>query len=275
MTYSVLMSVYHKESLENLKISLCSILNQTIESNNIVVVEDGPLNKQMSLYLNNMKDKYPQIVLVKLSENVGLSRALNEGLKYCNNEIIMRMDSDDYSEINRAEKLLESFEEFRDVDCIGSHVVEFRDNVDNIIFKKEVPLNHDSIVKKMKRRNSINHPSVAYKKTAIEDVGGYKDLPFNEDYYLWVRMILRGHKFLNIDDYLVRMRVNNNFYDRRKGKSYYENQKKLFEYMRGEGFITKQEYNYNVMIRYITKVLLPSNLNKFIYQNMLRKRWKK
>ena len=56
------------------------------------------------------------------------------------------------------------------------------------------------------RRNPINHPSVMFKRARIIEVGGYLDMPFFEDYYLWIRCIVAGFKFHNVQRNLVFMR---------------------------------------------------------------------
>ena len=50
--------------------------------------------------------------------------------------------------------------------------------------------------------------------------GNYKDVPFFEDYYLWVRMKTKGSIFGNLNKILVRADIDKNFYDRRSGISY-------------------------------------------------------
>lgn len=45
--YSVLMSLYKKEKPEYLKNAIDSMLNQTVKPDEIVVVEDGPLTKEL------------------------------------------------------------------------------------------------------------------------------------------------------------------------------------------------------------------------------------
>ena len=47
MEFSVLMSVYYKENPEYLKRALDSILNQTITADEIVLIKDGPLTKEL------------------------------------------------------------------------------------------------------------------------------------------------------------------------------------------------------------------------------------
>ena len=94
--YSVLMSVYYKENPEYLRQSMESILNQTISTDDFVLVCDGPLGENLDSVIKDMKKEFGSVLnVVRLPENVGLGNALNEGIKICKNELVARMDSDD------------------------------------------------------------------------------------------------------------------------------------------------------------------------------------
>lgn len=73
--YSVLMSVYFKEKPEYLQQSIESILHQTAPTDDFVLVCDGPLTSE----LDSVISKYTTLHIVRLKENGGLGRALNEG----------------------------------------------------------------------------------------------------------------------------------------------------------------------------------------------------
>lgn len=47
MEFSVLMSVYYKENPEYLKLSLDSVIKQTVPAAEIVLIKDGPLTKEL------------------------------------------------------------------------------------------------------------------------------------------------------------------------------------------------------------------------------------
>ena len=103
--YSVLMSVYYKENPAYLRQSMLSIYNQTIPTNNFVVVCDGPLTNKLNEVLFEMQEKFgPRLCIHRLPENGGLGNALKIGIKKCSNEFIARMDSDDISRPDRCEK---------------------------------------------------------------------------------------------------------------------------------------------------------------------------
>ena len=92
--YTVLMSVYWKDRPEWLRESLDSIFSQTLRPKEVVLVEDGALGDELESVIMFYKEKYDFTKVIKIEQNVGLGRALNEGLKYCSNDIVARMDSD-------------------------------------------------------------------------------------------------------------------------------------------------------------------------------------
>lgn len=116
MEYSVLMSVYYKENPIYLEQSMGSIYNQTVPTDDFVLVCDGPLTDELNAVINEMHNKFGDILhVVRLPKNVGLGNALNEGIRHCRHELIARMDSDDISYPDRCEKQLSIFEKkFRD-----------------------------------------------------------------------------------------------------------------------------------------------------------------
>src|SRR5699024_4475222 len=108
MKYSVLMSLYDGENPEYLKPSINSMFQQTVEPNEIVLVLDGPINYNLQRIVDDYKSRYPEVMkIIPLSQNVGLGKALNIGLKNCSNELIARMDTDDISLPMRCEKQLQ------------------------------------------------------------------------------------------------------------------------------------------------------------------------
>lgn len=143
--------------------------------------------------------------VVRLKKNVGLGNALNEGIKYCKNEMIARMDSDDISYPDRCEKQVVIFNTHPEVSICSGIVEEFTNNPNIVDTQRILPETNDEIVKFAKKRNPFNHPCVMYKKSAVEDVGSYQDFYLLEDYYLWLRMLMSGYQGYNIQEPLLHM----------------------------------------------------------------------
>ena len=114
--YSVLMSVYFKESPEYLRTSIESIRGQSASTNDFVVVCDGPLTSELDAVLEEEQEKFGSVLhVLRLEKNEGLGNALNKGLKLCKNELVARMDSDDISRPERCEKQIELFERYPEI----------------------------------------------------------------------------------------------------------------------------------------------------------------
>jgi glycosyltransferase involved in cell wall biosynthesis len=270
MKFSVLISLYVKEKPEYLEQALESVFSQTRPANEVVLVLDGPVTDELRSVVDGFKFRYPDILkVVPLEKNVGLGRALNEGLKHCSHEIVARMDTDDIAKPTRFSRQLEVLQNNQDIDIVGSWVDEFVGNTDNIIATRELPEDHDSLRMYAKRRSPINHPSVTFRKSAVIKAGGYEHFPLFEDYYLWVRMLMSGSKFLNITDGLTLMRVSPEMYKRRGGMKYARDEWRLQRKFREMGFISGREMALNLAIR-TTVRLSPNYLRAFVYKKLLR-----
>ena len=105
LKFSVLMSLYIKEKVEYADACFQSLLRQTVQPNEWVIVEDGPLKDEMYLLLETYEKENPGLIKrVVLDHNQGLGTALRAGVLACKNELIARMDTDDIAREDRFEK---------------------------------------------------------------------------------------------------------------------------------------------------------------------------
>lgn len=266
--FSVLMSVYDKESPEYLQESIESILNQTCLPSEIVIVQDGLLNEHLNFVLEQYKNN-PLFHICGYDKNRGLGLALNYGVSKCKYDIIARMDSDDISDRNRFEKQLKVLLQ-GGYDFVGSNTKEFIETIQNVQSVRLMPESNEDILAYSKKRNPFIHPSIMTYKKAILDSGNYQDCYLCEDYDLWIRMIEKGYKFYNIQEYLVFMRVNKNFYKRRGGLKYCRSivafKRKIFK----KGYMNRRTY---LKTKYATIIvsLMPGFLREIVYKKLLRK----
>ncbi|MDG0888948.1 glycosyltransferase [Paracholeplasma manati] len=269
--YSILMAVYRKDNPDHFDLSIRSMLNQTIQSNDFVIVCDGSLTDELNQIIENHTRNNDKIVIHRLSENVGLGNALNAALPLCKNELVARMDSDDYSLPNRIEKQLKIFQNNPNIDIVSGFVEEYDETMTNKISIKKLPLKHDDIYKYSKKRNPFNHPTVMYKKSKVLEVDGYKHLYLYEDYYLWIRMLLNGARAENIDDVLLNMRTGISMIKRRGGYKYFKEGMKLQKYMFKRKHISFFRYCYNSLVRFVVQVILTHSMRKIFFVKALRK----
>ena len=270
--YSVLMSVYKNEKPEELEQSIDSMLKQTLKTNQFVLVEDGPLTDKLDEIIDNYDKSNPGVFcIVKLKENIGLGRALDEGIKNCKNELIARMDADDISLSIRCEKQVKLFNEDFDLDIVGTFIDEFYDEPNNVVSRRVVPKNHEDIVEFMKKRSPFNHPTVMYKKSAVIDAGGYGKMRRKQDLDLFSRMINNNAKTANVGESLLLFRSNEDNFKRRKSwsycKSYIEVQYAIWK--RGHCSFFDLAY---VVLGQTILFLAPLPILKFISNKFLRKK---
>lgn len=271
MQYSVLMSVYKNENPLFLRASIDSILNQTIKTDDFVIVWDGPLPLDLMRVLESYEIKFPEIFrFLKLRVNVGLGNALNQGVRYCRHQLVARMDTDDVAVSERMEWQLEAFEKNPQLALCGGQIAEFMSEHDTVNSIREVPCDWDEIYVYAKKRNPMNHMSVMFRKEAVLDAGNYLHMDMAEDYYLWVRMLLRGYQAENLPQVLVKARVGNGMFDRRGGLRYAKSMCRLLKTFYKYGFINRRELVIGILVRSLIS-FIPSDMRKIIYQKKLRK----
>lgn len=265
--FSVLISVYYKEVPEYLDLSLESITDkQILKPNEIVLVKDGLLTKELDNVIEKYIKKYPNLFkIVALEKNYGLGKALNVGLKNCSNELVARMDGDDISKPERFKEQIEIFKNNSNIDICGSWIDEFqmKDKKIEIQSIRKVPKTNDEIYKKLKFVCAFNHPTVMYKKSRVIKIGSYLQTFALEDYYLWVRLALNKCKMYNIQKSLIYFRITDGTVKRRGGIKLLKSDLKFQKYLLKEEFINKREFIKNIFI-YGTYRIIPWRIRKIL-----------
>ena len=135
---------------------------------------------------------------------------------------------------------------------------------------RNVPTKDEDIKKYMKTRCAMNNVTVMFRKADLLSVGGYLDWYYNEDYYLWIRMWLKGLRFANIPEVLVRVRVGKDMYQRRGGRKYFKSELGIQNYMLKNKLISLPTYILNVLKRLIVQRLLPNRLRGWVFRTFAR-----
>lgn len=269
--FSVLMSVYKNEKSTYLNASLKSIENQTVVPNEIILVEDGPLTKELYEVVDTHRNKFGEgFKVVVLNKNQGLGNALRIGTKYVSTKWIARMDTDDIAVLNRFELQLREVEKNPQLAVIGGQVDEFEGSIDNIVGKRIVPCSQVDIYKFIKWRSPFNHPTVMINKTMLEKVGGYENKGKLEDYFLWAKILAKGYPVINLSQVLVHMRVDSGMYGRRGEVKNLKPILELKKYLLDNNIINKKEMIFSSFLN-ITNIFVPVWLRKKIYKNILHK----
>lgn len=272
--FSIITSVYKNDKPEFVRGALDSMLvHQGVKPNEIVLIQDGPVPEDLAAVLTEYESKYPEVMhVIRLAKNGGLGNALKLGVENAKYDLCARMDSDDICLPDRFEKQLAYLEAHPECDIVGGQMTEFIDTPDNIVGRREVPLTNKEIYEFMKSRCALNHVTVMFRKEAVLKAGNYQDWFWNEDYYLWVRMMMAGCKFANIPDVAVNVRSGADQYARRGGKKYFDSEIGIKKLMLEKGMITRKEYIINYIQRFIIQLLLPNSVRGWVFRTFARKK---
>ena len=200
---SVLMSLYYKENPKYLNLALNSIFSNTVQPNQVVLVLDGPIGKELMMIIDKYKQLYSSLNVFPQEKNLGLSAALNIGLEHCRNEIIFRMDTDDICYSNRFERMLNVYEDNPELELIGSYATMINESGEKLKLMTS-PSSQKDIYSKVWTCPFI-HPTVSFKKSVLKRIGNYNPNsgPRQDDYELWFRCVAGGIKCINLQEPLL------------------------------------------------------------------------
>lgn len=271
MEYAVIMSIYIKVPVEYLKISIESVLNQTMLPKQFIIVKDGPLTVEQNKLIEMVKAKNNDIVeIINFESNRGCGTAYNEAIKICKTKYAMIMDSDDYIIPNKNEKQLEFLNKNTKYDIVGSNVDEFIDTTDNVVAHRILPEKHEQIIKFAHKRCPLAQPTAMFNVESVIKAGSYLESKLTEDYDLYIRMIMNNCKFYNFQKVFTYMRVNEDFYNRRGGLKYLKPILGFKYKWYRKGFYSFKEFIITSSSSLIVSIV-PNKLRTLIYKKLLRK----
>lgn len=262
--FTVLQSVYSKDNPQFLHESLQSIADNTLQPVCVVLVKDGMLTPELESIIESWCTKLP-LKVVGYEENHGLGYALNYGLQFVRTELVARMDSDDVCMPARFEKQAAFMELHPEIALLSGYIDEFIDDENTVVSRRYVPIQHAEIERYLKKRNAFNHMAMMFRKAAVQAAGGYQEVPYFEDYDLWIRVIQAGYAAENLCEVLVKVRIGNDMIGRRHGISYCRKELFFLKRQYRSHFLSAWEYLSLVLVRVPVR-LLPKNILGFIYR---------
>ncbi len=197
------MSVYNGEKY--LSQSVESILNQTYENFEFVIIDDGSTDNSYSI-LKQYASQHSQIVLIKNEKNLGLTKSLNLGLKIAKGKYIARQDHDDISHPERLEKEVRYLDQNPDVMLVTGNL-KLIDSLGQFINNTKRFMEQKLIAWYLLFYNVIGgHSLVMFRREEVVALGGYYEaFLYGQDYQLWLRLVETG-KIVILPEVLLQWR---------------------------------------------------------------------
>jgi glycosyltransferase involved in cell wall biosynthesis len=204
---SILLPCFNAES--TLDEALTSLAEQSFREFEVICLDDGSQDNTPAI-LEEWSQRDSRFIRVR-EEHEGVVKAANSGLSHCRAPIILRMDADDRCHPDRLKLQREFLLQNPDVDVVGSLVEGFpKDQVGEgfqLYFQwLNSLIHHEDICREIFIESPLANPSTAFRKSWIEEMGGYQDRGWPEDYDLWLRAYLAKAKFAKIPQVLLEWR---------------------------------------------------------------------
>ena len=267
---SILMSVYRRDNEQLFGKAVESAYANTLLPDEFVLVIDGPIPPKLQNKIKELSTKFPLTVL-PLDANVGLAKALNEGLKIISTEWVARADADD---INLNHRFASQAQLLADhdskLDLMGGSIQECELDGTPVAIRSTA-LSHRDILGFAKRRNPFNHMTVIYRTSLARTAGtgGYPCIHLKEDYALWASMLHAGARTANTNKILVQATAGRNMLRRRGGIKYAAAEIQLQRHLVNCHIKNHMQALFDGLMR-ATVFLLPSAIRGFLYERFLR-----
>lgn len=211
---SIIMGVYNGSKF--IRDSIDSIINQTYKNWEFIICDDCSSDNTINI-LEEYAQKDSRIKILRNDKNLGLAATLNRCLENCTGEYIARQDDDDISMPNRLEKQMKFLRDNEHFSLVGSRA--YLIDKDNNIWGKSSTSVEVPAAKNLLNGPCFIHPSIMIKKSVLEELNGYDAKALRvEDYDLWFRFFAKNYRAYNMQEELIKYRLDTHSYSKRKYK---------------------------------------------------------
>jgi glycosyltransferase involved in cell wall biosynthesis len=204
---SVLLPCYNAAA--TLPEALDSLAAQTFADFEIVAIDDGSTDDTPAI-LRTWAARQPRLKIVTRPHG-GIVQALNAGWRASSAPLLARMDADDRCHPQRLERQAAYLREHAEVAVLGCQVTgfpaaELRGGFQVYIAWSNGLISDAELRREMFVESPLVHPSVMMRRAWLEQIGGYQDHGWAEDYDLWLRLYLAGARFYKLPEVLLEWR---------------------------------------------------------------------
>ena len=209
---SIVLSAYNSEKF--LKQALESVLNQSYKEYEFILFDDASTDSTKKI-IQNFANKDARIVAVYNDINNGLTRNLNKAISLAKGAYIARMDADDIALPTRIEKQVDFLDKNPEIDIVGAAAIDIDEDANEIQLRTS-PQFHDDIIALLPKANPMIHSTVVFRKKSFASIGYYNEAyRTTQDYEMWFRAAGIGLKFHNLNETLLKYRMDGNYVSRK------------------------------------------------------------
>ena len=183
-----------------------SIQNQTFGEWELQLLNDGSTDEGATI-ADDFAAGDSRIRVSHLSP-MGIVNALNHGMEHSKADVFARMDADDVCYPERFEKQMTLLQTCPEVDLVSCRVT-FGGNREkqagyarHVDWQNELVTHEDMFLNRFADA-PVAHPSVMFRRSAVEKYGGYREGNFPEDFDMWLRWLGAGARFAKVPEPLL------------------------------------------------------------------------
>jgi len=206
---TVITSVYNVA--EYLRESLDSVFNQSFQDFELILINDGSTDNTRTILLEYAKRKNVRLLENRYNEGIPTSR--NRALLAARGEYVAIHDGDDISLPHRFSAEVDFLDRSPEVGFMGGHAVKIS-STGEVIGSMTYPpptTAHGIMLINRYKLNPIIDPSCMFRRELVVKAGGYTmdpELRTALDFHLWCRLLCKGVKLGNIQEPLIKYRIN-------------------------------------------------------------------
>lgn len=220
-----------------------SAMEQTYPNIELILVDDASSDNSAAV-IEELKAKYPSIKTILLKENAGNCRAFNQGYALSRGEYLIDLAADDILLPERIAKGVEFFRQAPpDVGVIFSDAQLISESGEPLYLHSDrfphTDIPQGDIYLDLIESYFICSPTMMFRRSVIDDLGGYDELLAYEDFDFWIRSS-RNFKYAYSPKVTVKKRVVKNSMSKKQQKSIQQQRStfrvcgKIFELNRNE-----------------------------------------
>lgn len=197
MRFSVIIPLYNKAPY--IKKALCSVLNQTFNDYELIIVDDGSTDESYAIAKESLEGTNADYELI-IQDNAGVSTARNNGVAASKGDYICFLDADDWWAPTFLDKMNSFIDDYPGAGIYGTNYFYVKNGRKRVcVTTAETGYINYCKVYAEKLQMPLWTGAVCVPKSVFEEFGGFRPhLKLGEDFDLWIKIALEYNvAFLN------------------------------------------------------------------------------